>query len=138
MRRRVRGMGLIDALIALVILCFGILGLSQFQSRIVLAGTDSQARTLAVQFSEELLNTAVVDPANAACYTAPTVGACGNVAARARTQAWAASAAARLPTPASANAVLDNANGRLTVTLTWWGREAQEQRMLVGVTDVRP
>jgi type IV pilus assembly protein PilV len=130
-------MGLLDALIALVILSFGILGMTQFQSRMVLAASESQSRAVAVQLSEELLNTAVVDPANAACYTAPPMGGCGNAGASARTQAWAASAAERLPAPASAGAALD-ANGRLAVTLTWWGKESQEQRTLVGVTDVRP
>lgn len=137
-RRGQLGMGLIDALIALCILSFGILGMTQFQNRIVMSGTESQSRTVAVQLSEELLNTAVVDPANAGCYTVPAAGACGSAVARARTDAWAQNAVARLPAPATAGAVLDAATGRLSVTLTWWGKESQEQRMLVGVTDVRP
>ncbi len=135
--RQQNGAGLIDALIALAILSFGILGMTRLQNRLVMQATESQHRTVAVQLSDELLNTALVDAANAACYTVPPAGACANATARARTTAWAASAAEVLPAPASAGAVLGN-DGRLTVTLSWWGRESQEQRALVGVTDVRP
>lgn len=138
MRRAQWGLGLIDALIALAILSFGILGMTQFQSRTLLSASESQTRATAVQVADGLLNRAVVDPANAACYTVPAVGACGNAAARALTDAWAVDALARLPAPADAGAVLNAANGQLTVTLTWWGKESQEQRTLVGVTDVRP
>jgi len=91
-----------------------------------------------MQLSDELLNTALVDTANAACYTVPQVGACGKAAAQARGTDWETRAKAALPGAPTAGAVLDVGTGRMTVTLTWTGKESQETRTLVAVTDVRP
>ena len=67
-----RGIGLIDALIALAILSFGMLGMARFQSRIVMGASESQSRTVAAQFNDELINTALAT----ALAQAP---ACGSV-----------------------------------------------------------
>ena len=80
---RQRGAGLIDALIALAILAFGILGMSQFQNRVVMQATESQSRSTAVRLGDELLNTVLVDAGNAACYTVPQTGTCNSTVAKA-------------------------------------------------------
>jgi type IV pilus assembly protein PilV len=133
-----RGVGLLDALIAMAILAFGILGMTRLQGRMVAQATETQHRSIAMQLSDELLNSALVDTANAACYTVPAVGACGNATAKARAADWAARSVAALPGAPTAGAVLDVATGRMTVTLTWTGKESQDPRTLVATTDVRP
>ena len=52
--------------------------------------------------------------------------------------AWKVRSEAELPGAPTAGAVLDVAHGRLTVTLTWTGKESQDPRTLVAITDVRP
>lgn len=136
MSRHARGMGLFDALIALAILSFGMLGLTRFQGRMVTQTTEVQARSLAAQAADELLNTALVDVDNAACYTWPAAGVCANAAARGSTAAWADRATSTMPGTTTSAATLDN--GRLTVVLTWTGKDSQEQRRLEAATDVRP
>lgn len=135
-RRGPRGIGLIDALVALAILSFGLLALTRLQARTVAQATESQDRATAMRFGDELLNLALVDPANAACYTLPVDGACANATAKGRAADWKTRALAALPGTPSATAAL-GVDGRLTVTLTWKGKESQETRTLVAVTDVR-
>jgi len=133
-----RGAGLLDALVAMAILAFGLLGMTRLQTRMVAQATETQNRMTAMQLSDELLNSALVDTANAACYTVPQVGACGKPVAQALGTDWETRSKAALPGTPTAGAVLDVATGRMTVTLTWTGKESQETRTLVAVTDVRP
>ncbi len=135
-RRAVRGVGLFDALIALAILSFGLLAMTRFQGRVVTKVTEANARLTAVQLGDELLNTALVDVGNAACYTLPASGTCASTAARARTTDWAARAGSALPGTVTARSTL-GVDGRLTVALEWRGQESRETRSLVAVTDVR-
>jgi type IV pilus assembly protein PilV len=132
------GVGLIDALVAMAILAFGLLGMSRLQTRMVAQATETQHRMTAMQFGDELLNMALVDTANAACYTLPQVGACAKAAAKTQAASWETRSKAALPGSPTAGAVLDAATGRMTVTLTWTGKESQETRTLVAQTDVRP
>ena len=76
-----RGVGLLDALVALALLAFGLLGMTRLQARMVAQATESQTRMTALQLGDELLNSALVDTANAACYTLPQAGACANAGA---------------------------------------------------------
>ncbi len=134
---RCRGVGLFDALIALAILSFGLLAMTRFQGRVVTQATEAQSRQTAVQLGDELLNTALVDVGNAACYTLPAAGTCDSAAARERTEEWAERVAAALPGSADARSTL-GVDGRLTVAIEWRGQESRETRNLVAVTDVRP
>jgi type IV pilus assembly protein PilV len=133
-----RGVGLLDALIAMAILAFGMLGMTRLQARMVSQATETQTRMTAMQLSDELLNSALVDTANAACYTVPQVGVCDKASAKAQATDWVNRSEAALPGAPTAGAVLDAATGRMTVTLTWTGKESGEIRTLVAVTDVRP
>jgi Tfp pilus assembly protein PilV len=133
-----RGAGLLDGLIALAILSFGLLAMARFQGRMVAQTTESQSRQVATQLASELMATVLVDVGNATCYTLPQAGACGNAAAIARTTDWAGRVAAALPTPVTTTSTLDAATGRLTVVMTWRGKDSDDTRRMEIVTDVRP
>jgi|APTNR8051073442_1049403.scaffolds.fasta_scaffold43032_2 type IV pilus assembly protein PilV len=137
-RARQRGIGLIDAVIAMAILSFGLLGMTRLQGRMVTASTDAQLRQTAMQMADELLSTALVDTANAACYTVPAAGACASEDAAAAAEDWDTRVGAALPGTVTRTVVLDGATGRMTVTIGWTGREDSEARQLQVVTDVRP
>lgn len=133
-----RGIGLLDALIALAILAFGMLAMTRFQGHLVAQATETQSRQIASQLAAEQLSTVLVDVRNAACYTLPQNGVCANADAATRTAAWAERVAAALPAPVSTGAVLDATGERMTVTITWTGKDSGETRRLENVTDVRP
>lgn len=137
-RRRTRGVGLIDALIAIAILSFGLIGISRMQGRMVTSATDASLRTTAVQLADELLNTVLVDNANAACYTLPQTGACASALAITRTTDWKNRVTAAMPVPVSTLTVtLVPATGRMTVAMGWTARDGADPRLLSVVTDVR-
>lgn len=132
---RRRGAGLFDGLIALAILAFGLLAMTRFQGRLLAQTTEAQSRQVATQLTAELLSTVLVDNANAACYTLPQQGACANAAAKTRTTAWATRVGSALPGTVTTSA---NLNGdRMTVRLTWTGKDSGLERSMETVTDVR-
>lgn len=133
-RRRGRGFSLIDALIALALLSFGLAALTRFQGRLVQGMTDAQSRSTANRMADELIAMALVDPANLNCYTLPAVGACGNASARAATTAWSARATAALPGAATPTATV--AGTRFTVVMGWTSKADSEGRQLTATTDV--
>ncbi len=133
-----RGVGLLDALIALAILSFGMLAMTRFQARTVAQATEAQQRMVATQLSDELLSTVLVDIGNAACYTLPQTGACASVPAKTRTATWASRTAEALPGPVTTASTIDAATGRLTVAIGWTGKGSNDPRRLEVVTDVRP
>jgi len=135
--RRRRGSGLLDGLIALAILAFGMLAMTRFQGRMVAQTTEAQSRQVATQLSSELLATVLVDTTNAACYTLPQAGTCGNAAAKARATDWSNRVAAALPGTVTSTSTLDAASGRLTVVVNWTGKDSSDARRLETVTDVR-
>ena len=135
--RAQRGVSLIDALIAIAILSFGLIGMTRMQGRMVSSATDAQLRTTAVQMADELLNTVLVDVDNAACYTLPQSGVCGSVAASGRATDWASRVSSTMPGSVTKGVVLDNATGRMTVSIGWTARDASDPRLLSVVTDVR-
>jgi type IV pilus assembly protein PilV len=140
-----RGLGLLDAMIALTILSFGLLALTGLQSRTIARGTEAQSRLLASQFNDELLSRVLVDVANAHCYTLPQVGNCTSPGALASTTAWATTVAAALPPPVSISSTLDAATGQLSVLITWTthardggSTDGDITRHQLAVTDARP
>jgi type IV pilus assembly protein PilV len=133
-----RGIGLFDALIAMVILSFGMLAMTRFQTRLVGNATEAQTRLTATSLADELLNTAMVDGKieNRPCYTKPQVGACPTTAAASRTADWASRVAVALP-EAAASSVYDAVTGRMTVTIQWYGKGSGDTRNLEITSDVR-
>ncbi|MCW5634251.1 MAG: pilus assembly protein PilV [Rubrivivax sp.] len=132
-----RGSGLLDGLIALAILAFGMLAMTRFQGRMMAQTTEAQSRQVATQFTSELLATVLVDTPNAACYTLPQAGTCGNAAAQARAADWQTRVAAALPGTVASTATLDAGTGRMTVVVSWTGKDSGDARRLETVTDVR-
>jgi len=130
-----RGAGLLDALVALLILSFGLLGMTRLQSRMLAQGTEAQQRLAAAALADELLARVRVDIPNRACYTVPTRGTCADAAARTGTDAWAARVAATLP--GGGAAVVIDAAASMTVIIDWTGKGAGEPRRLELRTDVR-
>lgn len=137
-RRRSRGVGLFDALVALAILGFGLLAMTRLQTRLVAQATEAQQRILAMQFGDELLSTALVDAGNAACYTLPLAGACGSATAKALADDWKVRALAGVPGATAATSTLNVATQRLQVTLNWTGKSTTDVHSLQMSTDVTP
>lgn len=131
-----RGVGLLDAVIALVILSFGVLAMTRLQGRLLAQGSEAQQRLVATQLGDELLSNALVDVNNAACYTLPQAGACSNAGAASRTSAWATRVSNALPGPATSTATING--DRFTVAITWTGKGSGDTRRLEVTTDVRP
>jgi type IV pilus assembly protein PilV len=133
---RQRGAGLIEPLVALVILSFGLIGLAHFQVGTVKQMTDAQARLAASAAAEDLLTQVRVDLSNAACYQVPAAGACTSPFAKAQAAAWAAQVPQALPGFVSAAATL---NGNLfTVSVNWTAKASSDARTQTVITDVRP
>ena len=136
-RSRQRGISMIDALIAIAVLSFGLIGMTRMQGRMVTASTDAQLRTTAVQLADELLNTVLVDTVNAACYTLPQAGACSSSAATARTTDWSTRVGTAMPGSVSKAVTYNAANGQMTVSIGWTARDSSDARLMNVVTDVR-
>lgn len=135
-RGRSRGVTLIDSLIALAILAFGMLGMTRLQTRALAQGTEAQARLTAVQFVDELLSSALIDAANHDCYTLPAAGTCGSATARTFTNDLKTRAEGALPGGAITS-TYTAASGQIYVRFTWTGKESGETRVQEGTTDVR-
>lgn len=130
-----RGFTLLDALIALAILAFGMLALTGFQTKLVAQGTEAQHRVDATAFADELLNTMLVDNANSGCYTLPAAGGCASPVARASTDAWGARVLAALPgSPTVTSVIVAN---QMTVTITWEGKDSADTRTHQVISDIR-
>ena len=145
-RRRSRGVGLLDALIAIVILSFGLLGLTRMQTGLIAQTTEAQERLTAVQLADELMSTVIVDTPNAGCYVLPTAGTCAATAASSRAAAWLDRVGDAL-TDGTATAVIATAPATgvvsYTLTINWTGKApgadgTPETRTVTVITDVRP
>lgn len=137
-RSAARGFGLIDALVAMVILAVGMLALVRMQTRLVAQSTDAQVRLTATRLADELMSTALVDRENANCYTVPPVGACGSSIAAAQTASWKDRVKVELPEGAASSVLTIGQTNPLTVTLTWTGKATNDTRTLKVTTDVSP
>lgn len=132
-------MSLVDALVGMSLMAFGMLALAGFQTRMVAQTTETQNRAVAMQFANELLNTALVDPANLPCYSLPAAGTCASTVAREGTDTWGLRVGAGLPGPVAVTAT--QAGTRLRVQIGWAGKTgtdgADVARSLTVETDVR-
>lgn len=134
--RRGRGFGLIDALIALAILAFGLLGMTRLQARALAQATESQSRMTAAQLGDELVSSALVDTANRDCYTLPATGTCASPTASTMAADWKTRLEAALPS-GSATATYTSGTGRFTVLISWAGKGSGDTRTLEATTDAR-
>jgi type IV pilus assembly protein PilV len=145
---RQRGIGLIDALVALSMLAFGMLGMTRMQGRLITQGSDVQVRLAASRAAEELLGMVLADSANAACYTLPDPGTCSSTTASTSAATWKTAALASLPTHSSvqpsAVVTLDSSTGLFKVVVSWaakattlGGQSIADTHNVTVTTDVR-
>jgi len=134
--KRSRGFGLIDGLIALAILSFGLLGMTRLQARALAQATESQSRMTAGQYADELLSSALIDTLNRNCYTLPASGTCGSVTAKAIADDWKTRLQAALK-DGTATSTLNATTRQLTLIITWTGKESEATRRLEATTDLR-
>ena len=128
-RRPARGFSMLECLVSMSVLGFGLLELVSFEGKLIGQGTEAQHRMTATLLADELLNTMLVDVDHAGCYTLPQAGDCSSEDARARATDWQRRAITALPGDAKATSRLDAATGRMTVSLTWHFKHAAEPRL---------
>jgi type IV pilus assembly protein PilV len=135
-RHRWHGYSLLDALIALALLSFGLLGLTRLQTRTLAQATEAQSRATAAALADELTSSALVDVNNRNCYTLPASGTCASATASTLASSWATRVASSLPS-GSATSTYTAASGQLQVVITWTGKSTGDTRSLTATTDVR-
>ena len=139
------GSSLLEPLISICVLSFGLLGLAHFQLNMFAQNADAKMRISATSLTEELLSQVRVDPANAGCYTDnPPAGSCNYQPALQTYSDWKAAAIKTMGSLAgsdksnvSVSSALDTTTKSLTVQLKWSTKGAVDLRVHKVVTDVR-
>ena len=123
MQRYQQGGGLIESLIALVVLSVGILGLVGMQANLLQQNTESRVRMQAGFLASSLLGMAAANPENVGCYIVNSAAsaACASADAQAQATGWTTEVMNGLPDAASVppEVAYDNTSGQLVVTLRW-------------------
>jgi type IV pilus assembly protein PilV len=123
MKRYQQGGGLIESLIALIVLSVGILGLVGMQANLIQQNGESRVRMQAGFMASSLLGMAAANPQNVGCYIVNSAQSAGCTSADAQAQAvtWTNDVMNGLPNAASVppQVAYDNASGQLVVTLRW-------------------
>ena len=116
-----KGFALIEALAALLVVSFGLLGLAGALADLVSATTDAQLRSEASLLASELVGMASADPTNLACYTTDQAG-CASASAKALKHEWDLDVPTRLPGASSKppTVTLDATTAVFAVTLFWF------------------
>lgn len=130
------GSSLIESMISIVILSFGVLGIARLQTGMLVQSMDAQSRVAASALAEDLLSMVRIDTANAPCYTLPAQGACGSQFALSQVNAWAKRASSVIPGVLSYAASMPDAT-QFSVQVTWASKAFKEARNLQVLTDVR-
>ncbi|HYR16321.1 MAG TPA: type IV pilus modification protein PilV [Mycobacterium sp.] len=130
MRARLRGMTLIEVLVAMTIFAFGILGMLGMQARAISELSDAKYRTDATLLADALINDVWADRANIANYAYGGTGS-----APAKVQPWLSQVQAVLP---KANAfVTVNGGNQVTVQVTWQPLNAATQHQHTEIATVQ-
>ena len=123
------GVALIESLVSLVLLAFGVLGVLRMSATIVEANVQSRERIEATFFAEQLIGMALADPANAPCYAVNANLPCGSTTAAANVTAWASQVTGTLPGVTSTVNLPSGSyttDGTFSVTVSW--RKASESQ----------
>jgi type IV pilus assembly protein PilV len=107
-----RGFALIEALVAFLIVSFGILGVVGLQATMARAATGSKARADAAYLAQQVIGSAWADRANLVKYST------ANCATHAPCADWKTKVAGTLPSGDAVVAV-NAATGQLSVQVTW-------------------
>lgn len=111
-RSRAEGFVLIEALVALMIFAFGILGVIGLQAAMTKAQTDSKFRADASYLAQQLIGTMWTDVTNLSSYET------SSCAGYARCADWAGQVSTKLPSSGYTVAV-NAATGEVTINITW-------------------
>ena len=109
---RVRGVALIEVLVAMLIFMLGVLGLVGLQGSMTRAQTESKVRADAALLAGELIGRMWSDLTNMATYSG------SGCASQARCKEWQSKVASSLPGGTGAVTV-DASTGDVAVTVTW-------------------
>jgi type IV pilus assembly protein PilV len=140
-RSRQRGSSLIEALIAISIFSFGLMGIAGLQAQLFTAGQQSQLRAQASYLAEEIFGIASADPGNVGCYTmdASGAGTCSSTLAKAAVADWRQRAMSALPGATDhPPTVTYGVDGTLTITLLWKRPQETVQHNYVASTNLYP
>jgi type IV pilus assembly protein PilV len=123
MKRYQGGGGLIEALISLVTISIGILGMIGMQAALLAENGESRVRMQAGFFATSILGMAAANPENVGCFivnAAQTV-ACSSTDAATQAANWNAQVSDALPNSATVppQVAYDSTSGQLSVTLRW-------------------
>jgi type IV pilus assembly protein PilV len=123
MKRYQAGGGLIEALISLVTISIGILGMIGMQAALLAENGESRVRMQAGFFATSILGMAAANPENVGCFilnSAQTVP-CSSVDVATQAANWNTQVTDALPNAATIPPVVayTSATGQLSVTLRW-------------------
>lgn len=127
-----RGSSLLEALIALLILSFSVLGLIGLQANLLRIGSQSRYRLEASMLGRNIAGMIAVDASNVGCYALVTTSAipCASTDAQAQAAAWRKEVMDTLPNAVEPSIAV--ASDRIaTVTLSWKAPKDPATRNLV-------
>lgn len=131
-----RGSSLLEALIALLILSFAILGLIALQSNLLRIASQAQYRLQASLLAQNVAGMISVDPANVGCYALVAGSAmpcpAGSAQSAVQVEAWREEVLATLPN-ATEPSIAVAADRTATVMLSWKSPKDLATRNLVVV-----
>ena len=128
-RRRAEGFALIEALVALMIFAFGVLGIVGLQAAMTKSQTNSKFRADASYLAQQLIGTMWTDVGNLSSYQN------ANCAGYARCADWAGLVSQKLPSPEYTVAV-DAATGEVTIKIMW-SVPNEEQHNYTAATQIK-
>lgn len=117
-----KGVILIEALVAMLILSIGMLGLIAMQANLYTRNQDARYRLQASILANELLSMAVADYLHADCYVLPISAqtSCSDITAKTAAQNWLSSVTSALPgTTANPPTVMLDTNRNIIITVFW-------------------
>lgn len=125
--KHLRGIALIEVLVALLVFMLGVLGLVGLQGSLTRAQTESKFRADAAYLASEAIGRMWSDLTNVASYDG---GGCASVA---RCKEWQDKVSTALPRGSGAVA-LDAASGDATVTVSWTSPDGETHRYITSTT----
>lgn len=128
-RRAAAGFALIEALVALMIFAFGVLGIVGLQAAMTKSQTGSKFRADASYLAQQLIGTMWTDVGNLSSYQT------SSCAGHARCADWAGLVSQKLPSSGYTVAV-DAATGEVTIRITW-SAPNEEQHNYTAATQIK-
>ncbi|SOD22513.1 type IV pilus assembly protein PilV [Variovorax sp. YR752] len=128
---RVRGIALIEVLVAMLIFMLGVLGLIGLQSSMTRAQTESKVRADAAYLASELTGRMWADLNNLAGYNGT------GCASQTRCLEWQTKVASSLPSGVGAVSY-DGGSGNVTITVTWTMPNGDSHRYVTNTTVAKP